>query len=307
MEKEIRHIETVAEYNASLGVGTVHPLVSVINLAEAKRMRHRRYTFGFYVLYLKEVKCGDLIYGRRYYDYQEGTVVCMAPGQVAGIDDTDEMFQPRGWALCFHPELIYGTSLATRIKEYSYFSYDVNEALHLSQQEREIFVDCLNKISHELSHGADRLSRRLISANIGLLLDYCLRFYERQFVTRRIVNRDLLARFDSLIDTYLAGGRALTDGLPSVRWCAEELCLSPNYFGDLIRKETGRTPKKHIQHKVIDTAKERLLNTKKSISQISCELGFQYPQHFTRMFKNIVGITPNEFRDPSLVAVGRDT
>lgn len=300
METKLLNIETVAEYNDMLGVETRHPLVSVIDLTKAKPMRHLRHTFGFYTVFLKEAKCGDLIYGRQYYDYQEGTVVCLAPGQVIGIEDNGETFQPKGWALCFHPDLIRGTSLGSHIKEYSYFSYEVNEALHLSQQEREIFVDCLHKISHELEHSIDRLSRRLIATNIELLLDYCLRFYERQFITREHVNNDILTRFETLLDRYFESGRAQQEGLPSVKWCAGELCLSPNYFGDLMKKETGKTAQEHIQFKLIDIAKELVLNPGRSISQISYELGFQYPQHFTRMFKKVVGMTPNEYREKTV-------
>lgn len=301
MEEKIQNIESIAEYNNLLGLETLHPLVSVINLAEAQKMKHQRHTFGFYIIFLKEAKCGDIIYGRQYYDYQEGTVVCLAPGQVIGIEDNGETFQPRGWALCFHPDLIRGTSLGNHIKEYSYFTYEVNEALHLSQKEREIFVDCLHKIRHELEHSIDRLSRRLISTNIELLLDYCLRFYERQFITRETVNKDILVRFEALLNQYFDDNRAKTEGLPSVKWCASELCLSPNYFGDLIKKETGKTAHEHIQLKLIGIAKERIHNLSYSISQISYDLGFQYPQHFTRLFKKIVGVTPNEYRTKSVV------
>lgn len=275
----------------------MHPLVSVIDLAEAHPMRHMRHTFGFYAVFLKEAKCGDLIYGCQRYDYQDGTVVCLAPGQVIGVEDNGETYQPRGWALCFHPDLIRGTSLGSHIKEYTYFSYEVNEALHLSQKEREIFVDCLHKIKLELEHDIDRLSRRLVATNIELLLDYCLRFYERQFITREHINNDILARFESLLDNYFDKGMAKRDGLPTVKWCAGELCLSPNYFGDLIKKETGRTAQEHIQSKLIGLAKDMVLNPGRSISQISYELGFRYPQHFSRMFKKAVGMTPNEYRE----------
>lgn len=296
MEKDIRKIDTVTQYNELLGVETLHPLVSVIDLSHAQRMRHEKHTFGFYAIYLKDVKCGDLIYGRQHYDYQEGTVVCLAPGQVIGVEDNGEIFQPRGWALIFHPDLICGTSLGNHIKEYTYFSYEVNEALHISQRERSIFTDCLIKIRHELEHGKDRMSRRLISTNIELLLDYCLRFYERQFITREHINHDILARFESLLDEYWENGKAIHEGLPTVKWCASELCLSSNYFGDLIKKETGRTAQEYIQLKLINTAKERVLHPRRSISQIAYDLGFQYPQHFTRLFKKITGMTPNEYR-----------
>ncbi len=300
MEKKLFPIETVAEYNDLLGVETLHPLVSVIDLSEVRPMKHARHTFGFYTVFLKEVKCGDLIYGRQRYDYQEGTVVCLAPGQVIGVEDNGETYQPKGWALCFHPDLIRGTSLGSRMKEYTYFSYEVNEALHLSQQERELVVDCLLKIRDELRHAIDRLSRRLIATHIELLLEYCLRFYERQFITREHVNRDILARFETLLDRYFESGRAKQEGLPTVRRCAGELCLSPNYFGDLIKKESGKTAQEHIQLKLIDLAKESVLNPKHSISQVAYELGFRYPQHFTRLFKKIVGMTPNEYREKPL-------
>ena len=302
MENKVINVETVAEYNDLLGLETRHPLVSVIDLSKAHRMRHCRHTFGFYCIFLKEVGC-ELLYGRQKYDFSKGSVVALAPGQVIGVEDNGEDFQPRGWALCFHPDLIRGTNLGRNIREYTYFSYDVNEALHLSQEEREVLVDCLHKIEHELSHGIDRLSKRLIAGNIELLLDYCLRFYERQFITRQNVNSDLLARFEALLDDCLGDTERLRrDGIPTVKWCASELCLSPNYFGDLIRKETGRTAQEHIQLRVIGLAKERILLPGRSISQISYDLGFQYPQHFSRLFKKVTGMTPNEYREQAIMS-----
>lgn len=296
MNNDIKHIETIDEYNKMLGITTCHPLVSVVDFSKAKCIHHQRYTYGFYSIFLKEVKCGDLLYGRQHYDYQEGTVVCLAPGQIIGIEDNGEVFQPKGWALCFHPDLIHGTSLGKHIHEYSFFSYEVNEALHLSESERKVFVDCLDKINQEIEHSVDRLSKRLISTNIELLLDYCLRYYERQFITRENVNHDILTRFENLLNNYFVADNALKNGLPTVKYCASELCLSPNYFGDLIKKETGRTAQEYIQQKIINLSKERILNPNKSISQVAYELGFLYPQHFTRVFKKAVGMTPNEYR-----------
>lgn len=296
MDKNILNVTTVAEYNEMLGVETLHPMVSVIDLSKAKPMRHMRHTFSFYTIFLKDEKNCELTYGRQRYDYQKGSVVCLAPGQVIGIEDTGEDFQPMGWALCFDPELIHGTSLGRIIKDYSFFSYEVNEALHLSEKERELFVACLGEIKQELEHSIDRISKRLIATHIQLLLDYCLRFYERQFITREPMNRDLLTRFESLLDSYLSSGKAQRDGLPTVKYCASELCLSPGYFGDLIKKETGKSAQTYIQLKIMDFAKEHLQDRDKSISQISYELGFQYPQHFTRLFKKAVGCTPNEYR-----------
>ncbi len=296
MDNKILHLETVDAYNKLLEIETLHPLVSVIDMSQAKPMRHMRHTFELYVIFLKEVKCGDLRYGRHYYDYQEGTLVCVAPGQVVGVEDNGEVFQPKGWALVFHPDLIRGTSLGQHIKEYTFFSYESNEALHLSEREREMVVECLQKIRHELEHAIDRHSKRLIAINIEMLLDYCLRFYERQFITRSNVNRDVLTRFERLLDDYFAGDRAQRDGLPSVKYCAGELCLSPNYFGDLVKKETGKTAQEYIQLKLIGVAKERILDPERTIGQVAYELGFQYPQHFTRLFKKVTGYTPNEYR-----------
>lgn len=296
MEKTLLNIETVTEYDDMLGVETLHPQVSVIDLSKARPMRHMRHTFSFYVVFLKDEKNCDLLYGRQRYDYQKGSVVCLAPGQVIGIEDTGEEFHPQGYALCFHPDFIRGTNLGRSIKEYSFFSYEVNEALHLSERERITFIDCLMKIQEELQHSIDRLSRRLITNNIELLLNYCLRFYERQFITRQDVNRDILARFEVLLDNYFAGEDVLQKGLPTVKYCASELCLSTNYFGDLIKKETGKTALEWIQSKIIDIAKEQLLIPTSSISQVAYGLGFQYPQHFTRVFKKLTGITPHEYR-----------
>lgn len=296
MNTKLLNIETISQYNEMLGIETLHPLVSVIDLSTAKPMRHMRHTFSFYVVFLKDEKNCELIYGRQRYDYQKGSVICLAPGQVIGIEDTGEVFQPKGWALCFDPELIRGTSLGRNMFEYSFFSYDVNEALHLSESERRLFVDCLEKIKMELENKTDRLSKRLIATNIELLLDYCLRFYERQFVTREPVNRNILVRFETLLEEYFSGGKAVNNGLPSVKYCASELCLSAGYFGDLIKKETGISAQTYIQNKVINIAKERILNPMYSITQVAYELGFQYPQHFTRLFKKVTGKTPKDYK-----------
>lgn len=296
MNRQILNIESIQEYERILNIGPRHPLVSVIDLDSSQPMRHLRHTFGFYAIFLKDEKNCELLYGRQKYDYTKGSVVCLAPGQVIGIEDNGETFQPHGWALLFHPDLIKGSPLATRMREYSYFSYEVNEALHVSDAERELIVDCLHKIRMELDNGDDRLSRRLITTNIELLLDYCLRFYQRQFASREKSNKDILVRFERLLDEYFASEKQLENGFPTVNWCAAQLCLSPNYFGDLMKKETGKTAQEHIRMKLIDLAKDMLLNPSLSISQISFNLGFQYPQHFTRLFKKTVGMTPNQYR-----------
>ena len=294
--KEVIKLDTVDQYNRLFGLETLHPLVSVVNLSEATRFpTHFTMNYGVYALFLKNVKCGDIRYGRQIYDYQEGTVTSFAPGQVVEVD-MPQGVRPNAHGLLFHPDLIKGTSLGQDIKHYSFFSYASAEALHLSEEEKSIFTDCLEKIRMELQHPIDKHSRRLITAHIGVLLDYCLRFYDRQFTTRSEQNRDVIVRFERLLDEYFESSMPQSEGLPSVRYFAEKVFLSPNYFGDMVRKQTGKTASEYIQTKIIERAKENLLSSDKTTSQIALELGFQYPQHLSRMFKRIVGCTPNEFR-----------
>jgi len=293
---EILKLEYVSQYNTLLGQETLHPLVSVIDFSKVKPTTHVRMNMGFYTIFLKDVKCGDIKYGKNNYDYQEGTLVFIGPGQVVGIDNNGEYFQPKGWALLFHPDLIRGTSLGHNIKDYTFFSYESYEALHLSERERQVIIDCLAKIEFELSHAIDKHSKTLIVTNIELLLNYCVRFYDRQFITRENVNKGILEKFESLLDNYFQSDKPQSLGLPSVRYCADQLYLSANYFGDLIKKETGKSAQEYVQLKLMNIAKEKVFDTSKSISEIAYEMGFKYPQHFSRLFKNRVGCSPNEYR-----------
>ncbi len=296
MDSSIINLDSVDKYNRLFGLETLHPLVSVVDLSQAsKSPTHFTINYGVYALYLKETVCGDIRYGKQTYDYQEGTITSFAPGQVAEIEMAEGV-KPKAYGILFHPDLIKGTPLGSEIKRYSFFSYKSNEALHISEDEKKIFMDCLSKIKMELEHAIDRLSKRLIAGNIQLLLDYCLRFYERQFNTRAVVNKDILSRFESLLDDYFDNGKTRTEGLPTVKYFADKVFLSPNYFGDLIKKETGKTAQEYIQTKLIDAAKEMIAGSDKTMSQIAYELGFQYSQHFNRLFKKNVGYTPNEYR-----------
>jgi AraC family transcriptional activator of pobA len=295
MDNMIR-FETISDYNAFNNSETLHPLVSVVDLSKANPRHGSRMYFGFYTIFLKEVKCGDLLYGRHTYDYQEGTLVFFAPGQVAGINSNGETYQPKGYALVFHPDLIHGSSLGRHIQNYTFFGYQSNEALHLSERERKIVLDCFSKIEYELEHAIDNHSKRLIVSNIELFLNYCARFYERQFITRDNPHKGILEMFENILNEYYQSDKPQMVGLPSVAYCAGELHLSANYFGDLIKKETGKTAQEYIQSKVIDVAKEKIFDQSKSISQIAFDLGFKYPQHFARLFKQWVGQSPNEYR-----------
>lgn len=293
---EMRRFNTVTEYNAFNKNETKHPLVSVVDLSKADPRQGSRMYFGFYTIFLKDVKCGDLVYGRNTYDYQEGTLVFLAPGQVAGMNSNGETYQPKGYALVFHADLIHGTALGRHIQDYTFFGYQSSEALHLSERERKIVLDCFSKIEYELEHAIDKHSKRLIVSNIELFLDYCLRFYDRQFVTRDHVNGGVLEKFESLLNNYFHTDKPQTIGIPSVAYCADELNLSANYFGDLIKKETGKTAQEYIQKKIIELAKDKIFDPGKTVSQIAYELGFKYPQHFARLFKQRVGYSPVEFR-----------
>jgi AraC-like DNA-binding protein len=223
-------------------------------------------------------------------------LVFISPGQVIEVDDFGNNFQPRGHALLFHHDLIHGTSLGRHIYDYSFFSYRSNEALHLSERERKIVLDCFSKIQYELEHAIDNHSKKLIVSNIELFLNYCSRFYERQFTTREKVHQGILEKFETLLNEYFQTAKSSTHGLPSVAYCASELSLSAGYFGDLIKKETGKTAQEYIQSKVIDVAKEKIADQSKSVSEIAYDLGLKYPQHYTRLFKQKTGHTPNEYR-----------
>ncbi|UXE67409.1 MAG: helix-turn-helix transcriptional regulator [Chryseotalea sp. WA131a] len=294
--EEIRRFETISQYNAFNNHETLHPLVTVIDFSKAAPRKLTRMYFGFYLVLLKDVVCGDLRYGKNTYDYQEGTLVFIGPSQIIDAVNKNEMYQPKGYGVVFHPDLIHGTSLGKHIDDYSFFSYQSNEALHVSERERQLVLDCFSKIKYELEHAVDKHSKKLIASNIELLLNYCVRFYDRQFITRENVNKGILGRFETLLKEFFASDKPQTVGLPTVAWCASELSLSANYFGDLIKKETGKSPHEYIQLKLIDVAKERMFDTNKSVSEVAYGLGFKYPQHFSRVFKQHVGVSPLEYR-----------
>ena len=294
--ENVTRIDTVGQYNAMNNNETLHPLVNIVDLSKADPRLNRKSNYGFYAVFLKEIKCGDLHYGCNYYDYEEGTLVFVGPGQVIGVENNGELYQPKGQVLVFHADLVRGTSLGRHITDYNFFSYEVHEALHLSESERKIILDCYAKIKQELEGGIDKHSKTLIVSNIELLLNYCVRFYDRQFITRDHANKGILQKFEEILNGYFSSDKPKEIGLPSVGYCAGKLNLSANYFGDLIKKETGKSPQEYIQLKTMAIAKEKIFDTTKSVSEIAYELGFKYPQHFTRVFKQRVGYTPNEYR-----------
>ncbi|MDX2249248.1 MAG: helix-turn-helix transcriptional regulator [Bacteroidia bacterium] len=294
--EDILRFDTISQYNLFNNHETLHPLVSVIDFSKAAPRRLRKTYFGFYLVLLKDVECGDLRYGKNTYDYQEGTLIFLAPGQMLGANGGEELYQPKGHGIVFHSDLIKGTALGRHIDDYTFFSYNMNEALHISERERQLVLDCMTKIKYELEHAVDKHSKTLIASNIELLLNYCVRFYDRQFITRDNAHKGILERFETLLKDFFSSGKPQEVGLPSVAYCASELNLSANYFGDLIKKETGKSAHEFIQLKLIDVAKERIFDSNKSLSEIAYALGFKYPQHFTRVFKQNMGMSPQEYR-----------
>ncbi len=290
----------VNDYCAPLKLSSLHPLVTVVDLSKGEWPNHpgtKAVRYHFYGVFLKEGEQCEIRYGRKNYDFQEGTLVFVGPGQVINISKIGERPKMSGYALLFHPELLLGTHLAKKIEEYKFFSYETSEALHMSTKERQIVLDCFQKIQDELSERIDKHSKSVILSAIELFLNYCQRFYDRQFITRDTVNRTVIEQFDSSLKSYIWSGKAKQNGIPSVFYFAEKQNLSPNYFGDLVKKETGKSAQEFIQLKLIEIAKQRIFDPELSISEIAYGLGFKYPQHFSRLFKQQVGMSPKEFRE----------
>ena len=293
----IIQIDSVDTYNKMYGWETLHPLVTVVNhKLPLERLNHSRLNYSLYALFLKQGEGCSIRYGREKYDYQAGTMVCFKPGQVVAVEWDDSRPMPASRGLLFHPDLIYGTPLSKRIHDYTFFDYDQREALHLSEREQSIVSDLLDSIEEELRHPVDKHTQTLVTDAIGLVLDYCMRYYDRQFITRHKQNSDIIGRFQHELEDYLRSGEAELKGLPTVAYFAEKAFLSPGYFGDLIKKETGLTAQRYIQNKIIDLSKQYVMDPNLTINQVAYKLGFQYPQHFTRLFKQQVGVTPSEYR-----------
>lgn len=269
---KILKIRNVGDYSQWVGHTDTHPLVSVIDYAEVSPVRHCLNNYSVYGIFFHDEANIDLAYGCGKYDYKEGTVICVAPGQIGGKEDNGELVKLTGWALLFHPDLLQGTALEKHIREYSFFDYRVNEALHMTDEEHDILVSLMRQIKDELQKKHDALQDAILVGYIELMLNFCQRFYNRQFITRKLV----------------------TSGMPTVQYCADKLCMSANYFGDLIKKMTGDTASNYIRQDLIQRVKNELASGA-NISQVAYELGFEYPQHLSRMFKKFCGYTPTDY------------
>ena len=291
-------LNTVQDFNDYQGVETLHPLVSVVHVENTEHIQECVMHYGLYAIYLKENKGCKLSYGRTPYDFDEMTVTSFAPGQVVKVEPNPDVPFAKFTALVFHPDLLNRTALGRQMSRYEFFDYSSTEALHLSVQEVEVFRGVITMIEQELHHAIDKHTRELIVSNIELLLNYCLRFYDRQFITREEINHSVVKRFMELLDDYISS-KALREGLPTVAYFADKCYLSSGYFGNLVRVETGRTAKDIIADRLLAHAKQLLNDDTLTITMISERMGFDYPQHFVRFFKSHTGKTPSAYRKVS--------
>ena len=296
----IKRIETITEVFSFFGTGKPkHPLVSLVkhdDIVPRKSLVGESVVIDLYQVTFKMCSDGSFGYGRNSYDFQEGTMIFTRPGQVITMHDWEPEHTSGGWTLMFHPDLLRKSELGRNIDNYTFFSYDVNEALHLSDDEKKTLLDIANKIETEYSLNIDKHSQKLIISNIELMLDYCMRYYDRQFYTRENINRDIVTKFETLLKDYYDNGKATESGLPTVKYCGEELNMSSNYLSDLLKKITGRNAQEHIHYFVIEKAKNLLLSVNDTVSSIAYDLGFEYPQHFSKIFKKKTGMSPAEYR-----------
>lgn len=298
MKNIVYKVETISQLHEIAGIDKPkHPLVTVIDYSKVNVERGPEsgsFVCSFYSVNFK--KHCSFIYGKQTFDHQEGTLHCTSPEQIITFDRKKEEGSTEGWGLYFHPELIRNTPLGAKINEYSFFSYGENEALHLSDQEKQTLLSILKQMETEYNTNIDHFSTELIVSNTELLLNYCKRFYSRQFITRTNQNKDIIVRFEKFITNYFNSEKVIGNGIPSVKYCAEAMNLSPNYFSDLLKSETGKNTQEHIHYYLLEKAKNLLVNSNLSIAEIAYQLGFEYPQNFSKLFKKKVGISPTLFK-----------
>lgn len=293
------YIDKISDIHKTLNSKIKHPLISVLDLSKIEHpsVLLPKVVIGFYgIIFLPNCNC-VWKYGRNKFDFEEGTLIFIGPGQTLEIEKKDHKENKNGWALFFHPDLLLGTNLNPNSAEYNFFSYDVNEALHISDKEKENLSAVISKIEEEIQLNIDRHSKRLIVSNVELLLNYCVRYYDRQFITRQPKNNDLISQFEKFLNDYINSDKLANDGLPSVTYCAEQLNLSASYLSDLLKKETGKSTLEHIHYHLINKAKYMLLNSSSSVQEIAFQLGFEYPQSFSKLFKKNVTLSPKQFRN----------
>ncbi len=298
---EIIHLQSIADLHKLFNLGnSQHPLVTVLDFSKVKEnlVKNTKITMDFYSIMFKNYCKNDFKYGRKSIDFQDGNLICIAPNQIIEIDNEIEDREDKmGWGLFFHPDLIRSTSLNDHLKNYRFFDYDISEALHLSDKEKNVLFECIQKIQIELQENIDVYSQYIIVSTIELLLNYCSRFYGRQMITRSQTNKTIIAQIEIILAGYFSNAKIKDRGLPSVKFLSDNVHLSPSYLSDLLRKETGKNAQEHIHFYLIDEAKNLLLNSEKNVSEIAYDLGFEYPQYFNKLFKKKTGKTPMEYRN----------
>ena len=298
---EIIHLQCITDLNKLFNLGnSQHPLITIFDFSNVTEQveNNTKISTDFYSIMFKNYCKNNFKYGRKTIDFQDGNLICIAPNQTIEIDNEVETREDKlGWGLFFHPDLIRSTSLNDKIKNYSFFHYEVSEALHLSDKEKKTLFECVQKIQSELHENIDVHSQSIIVSSIELLLNYCSRYYGRQMITRSQSNKSIITQVETLLTHYFEENTIKELGIPSVKFLAEKVNLSPSYLGDLLKKETGKNAQEHIHLHIIEKAKDSLLNSDKNINEIAYELGFEYPQYFNKLFKNKTGKTPSEYRN----------
>lgn len=291
---KILKVNRTSDYSGYHGLTDRHPLITVIDFSEISPIRHSLNRYEVYGIFVQQDNDLDLIYGCGKYDYKDRSLICVSPGQIGGKEDNGELVSIGGWAILFHPDLIHGTQLENDIRSYSFFDYSVNEALHMNEEELAIVEAIFKRIKAEIENPRDDLQNEILVSYISLLLKYCQRFYNRQFITRKLSNNDILSRFDSFLKGFFAENRHTSNGLPTVSVCAEHLCMSVNYFSDLIKKMTGESPGRMIRQFIVRQIKNELASGL-SVAEAAYKLGFEYPAHLSRMFRKETGMTPTDY------------
>lgn len=298
---EIIQLQSIADLHKLFNLGSSqHPLVAVLDFSKVSEHlnQNSKISTDFYSIMFKNYCKNNIKYGRKAIDFQDGNLICIAPNQTIEIDNEIEPKENMlGWGLFFHPDLIRATSLNDKLKNYSFFNYEVSEALHLSDKEKNILFECVQKIQSELQENIDVHSQYIIVSTIELLLNYCSRFYGRQMITRSQTNKSIIAQIEKILTNYFAKAEIKEQGLPTVKFLADKVQLSSSYLSDLLKKETGKNAQEHIHFYLIEEAKTYLINTKKNINEIAYSLGFEYPQYFNKLFKQKTGNTPMEYRN----------
>jgi len=299
MKQEFNKVRSISQLHEIFGFSKPnHPLISILNVSQweiPEKFVGVKYTSELYTIGMKDKSCG-LLYGRNNYDFDEGVMIFTAPDQVQSVSKPQALNEITGWMLFFHPDLIRNTSLGKVIDDYRFFSYDVHEALHLSDSEQKTITDCVKMIQDEIAERIDNHSQIVIASSLELLLNLSRRYYERQFNTRSAQNSDVVSQFHVMLNDYYKSGKFTETGIPSVEYFADQIHLSGNYLSDLLKKETGYALKDHVNNFIVEKAKTLLLSESESVSQVAYSLGFNYPHYFSRLFKSKTNLTPQEFR-----------